>query len=128
MMNVNDFRIQEELKYYNKIKSHPGIKKLEILFPEQQNSSVSLNELVKKGVRITRSTRQDIFEIIENSFNMFGYANQDFDVFAIKELESGEISIIGENVVVSAEEELPHVRSTDQIIFRKHNLHPLLEF
>lgn len=87
-----------------------------------------MNELVKKGVRITRSTRQDIFEIIENSFNMFGYANQDFDVFAIKELESGEISIIGENVVVSAEEELPHVRSTDQIIFRKHNLHPLLEF
>ena len=107
MMNINDFRIQEELDYYNKIRSHPGIKKLEILFPDQQNSSVSLNELVKKGVRITRSTRKDIFEIIEDSFNMFGYANQDFDVFAIKELESGEISIIGENVVVSVEEELP---------------------
>jgi hypothetical protein len=106
-LNIDDFRLSEELPIYGKIKDHPGVKKLQMLFPEffqqeiQPPNMLSLKNLIKEGARITRSSRNDIIETIENSFRMFGAKNQSFDVFAQKDLSESE------NATVFVENDLP---------------------
>jgi uncharacterized tellurite resistance protein B-like protein len=99
MWNADDFRLPEESLVEQKIRSHAGIKKLEMLFPETlrqeiQGTDLSLDMLMNEGVRITKSSRPDIFEIIENSLSMFGHTKQPFDVFAQKNLTESENAVV----------------------------------
>lgn len=106
-LNINDFRLPEELAVYTKIKDHPGAKKLEILFPEifqqqeqPETSFLQKNQLIKEGVRITKSSRPDVIETFEKSFSMFR-EKQQFEVFTQKNLSESE------NATVFIENGLP---------------------
>lgn len=116
-LNINDFRLPEEVEYAEAFKSNPGIKKLEKKSPQivpeaQSDKSQLLNRLNKHGVKITKSTSSEIIGNLENSFLLFGQKIPKYDVFAIKNLgaeifpELSEEPIKDENAMVLQDNEI----------------------
>ena len=111
-LNVNDFRLPEEVEYAKGLKSHRGIKRLEKQFPkivpeEESDKSQLLNYLNKNGVKIAKSTSSTVIENLEKSFLLFGQKIPKYEMFAIKNLEIFGESIKDETLCATMSETLP---------------------
>ena len=102
-LRVDDIRVPEEVVFLKKIKLDPNLKKLLEKAPEILQPQVRwLNVLNKEAVRITKQTRPDVIDAIEQSFRLFGMDPPPYEVFGIKNFvhEEWGVSMEDENACI----------------------------